>query len=347
MDLNRVEGRGTATIHDVTISNIVPPPASTTSPTLTSLLAKQKQTEKAFARAEKSLASLASYLESVTTGHIEFSKLGEVVHHYDAAAEELDEKVTKLEGELQELKTAVKAEQEKLSGPTGNEKLDLRATIGVFADCEGEVKIALIYGTPAVPHSYLTETEFHIAVRNATWSAGYDVRVDMQSTDKPITLIYKGSITQDTGEDWNDVPLTLETATPTFGVNIPTLTPWTLSLYSPVLMKRKKSRSVSLAPGGGVFAGSTRATPQMATLMESYAELEESPSIQHRELQVSSKGYVSATFGVPGLINIPSDNVGHNVTIAKMSLDATMNWVCVPKKDTRVHLKVSLSINFF
>jgi hypothetical protein len=63
--------------------------------------------------------------------------------------------------------------------------------------------------------------------------------------------------------------------------------------------------------------------------------------MQHRELQVSSKGYVSATFGVPGLINIPSDNVGHNVTIVKLTLDATMNWVCVPKKDTRVHLKVT------
>jgi hypothetical protein len=62
----------------------------------------------------------------------------------------------------------------------------------------------------------------------------------MQSKDKPITLIYKGSITQDTGEDWNDVPLTLETANPTFGVNVPTLTPWTLSVYSPVIMKKSK-----------------------------------------------------------------------------------------------------------
>jgi hypothetical protein len=145
--VNRVEGRGTATIHDVTISNIVPPPAATTSPTLTSLLAKQKQTEKALARAEKSLASLNTYLESLNTGHVDVSKLQDVVRHYDAAAEELDDKVTKLEEELKGLTIAVKAEQEKLSGPTGNEKLDLRATIGVFADSEGEVKIALIYGT--------------------------------------------------------------------------------------------------------------------------------------------------------------------------------------------------------
>ena len=144
---NRVEGRGSATIHDVTISNIMPPPAPTTSSTLTSLLAKQNKTEKALARTENSLASLETYLDSLNTGHVDVSKLKDVVRHYDTTAEELDNKVTKLEEELKELKTTVTAEQQKLSGPTGIEKLSLKAAIGVFADYEGEVKIALIYGT--------------------------------------------------------------------------------------------------------------------------------------------------------------------------------------------------------
>lgn len=184
----------------------------------------------------------------------------------------------------------------------------------------------------------------YIAVRNATWSAGYDVRVDMQSKDKPITLIYKGVITQDTGEDWNDVPLTLETATPTFGVNVPTLTPWTLSVFSPAALKLKGSRSFGM-PSASRFA-SLSAAPQSIRYRGQHSESSESLEIQHRGLQVSSKGYVSATFGIPGLINIPSDNVGHNVTIVKLTLDATMNWVCVPKKDTKVHLKVSFPLVF-
>jgi peptidoglycan hydrolase CwlO-like protein len=41
------------------------------------------------------------------------SKLQDVVHRYDATAEELDDKVTKLEAELKDLKTVVKAEQNK------------------------------------------------------------------------------------------------------------------------------------------------------------------------------------------------------------------------------------------
>lgn len=109
-------------------------------------MAKQKQTEKALARALNSLGSLETYLQSVNTAHFDVSKLADLVHHYDVTAEELDDKVTRLQEELEELKTAIKTEQEKLSGPTGNSKLGLKATVAVFADFEGEVKIALIYG---------------------------------------------------------------------------------------------------------------------------------------------------------------------------------------------------------
>ena len=65
--------------------------------------------------------------------------------------------------------------------------------------------------------------------------------------------------------------------------------------------------------------------------------------MEHRKLTVMSKGNVSATFQVPGIISIPSDGNAHNVTIAQLKLNATMSWVCVPKVDTKVHLKVSSS----
>lgn len=71
------------------------------------------------------------------------------------------------------------------------------------------------------------------------------------------------------------------------------------------------------------------------------------PTFRHRGLDVSSKGNISATFQVPGLISIPSDGIIHNVTIAILNLNATMSWVCVPKKDTKTHLNVSFFVFFF
>ncbi|KAF8959143.1 hypothetical protein BDZ97DRAFT_1839119 [Flammula alnicola] len=328
----KVEGRGAATIHDVTISTITPPPVPTTSPALVALVSQKKRAEKALARTLKSLSSMETYLASVKSEHLEVSKLKEVVQSYDANAEELDDKVTELEKEIKQMDEAIVDEKKKLAGPSGNEKLNLKATIGVFAESEGEIKIALIY-----------------AVHNATWSAGYDIRVDMQTKDtKPVTLIYKGSITQSTGEDWDDVPLTLETATPTFGVGVPTLTPWTLSIYRPTHFRGKalplRSRPQMMAMSAMLGSAPGAAPPpQVEDFLLDMSESDGGQqSMQHRGLQVSSKGAVSATFGVPGLISIPSDAVGHSVTIVRLGLEADMSWVCVPKKDSRVHLKAKI-----
>lgn len=71
-----------------------------------------------------------------------------------------------------------------------------------------------------------------------------------------------------------------------------------------------------------------------------FAEGGGADAIEHRGLEVSSRGNVTATFSVPGMMSIPSDNVAHNVTIVKLSLDATMEWVTVPKREPKVHLKV-------
>ena len=46
------------------------------------------------------------------------------------------------------------------------------------------------------------------------------------------------------------------------------------------------------------------------------------PQMAKRDLVVSSKGNVTATFQVPGLISVPTDNESHNVTISELKLDA-------------------------
>ena len=177
----------------------------------------------------------------------------------------------------------------------------------------------------------------------------------MQTKEQAVSLIYKASITQNTGEDWADVPLTLETTAPTFGVGVPALTPWTLSVAPKPhfaangIVERDFAPALSAGVPRAAFRPVRHLSMARKKKVKSSEELEECEDededeemFRHRESHVSSKGAVSATFSIPGLINVPSDGTGHNVTIARLSLDATMTWVCVPKKDTRVHLKVLL-----
>jgi hypothetical protein len=196
----RVEGRGTATIHDVALSSVPSPPIETTSATIEELVSKKQRTGKALERCKKSLNSLEVYLSTLNVQHIDPTALGEVIDNYEATGAILDEKALDLEKTLNGIDEQLENERKKLAGPRRDDRLHQRATIGVFAKVEGEVQMALIYG---MWNDGMRNTVFKsqkTAVYQANWTAGYDIRVDMQTKDKPIMLMYKAAITQNTGE---------------------------------------------------------------------------------------------------------------------------------------------------
>lgn len=65
-------------------------------------------------------------------------------------------------------------------------------------------------------------------VDDASWSPSYNVRT--AATDEAVLLEYNAAIQQRSGEDWNDVAMTLSTATPTLVARAPELTPLRVAL---------------------------------------------------------------------------------------------------------------------
>lgn len=319
----RVEGRGNATIHDVVLSAIPRPPVASTSAKLVDLQNKRDQLQKALGRVKKALESIESYLKTMNMQSVNPNNLTAVVENYDSAAEKLDDRVLTLEKELKDIEDAIRAEQLVLSSPPeANSLLKQRVSVGVFAGTGGEVELVLIY-----------------AVNRASWYAGYDVRVNMQTKETPVTLIYKANIKQATGESWEDVPLTLETATPTYGVGVPTLSPWTLSMYKPA-----PPMPQSMMFGATRSAGPTSRKRSMAFELDEDMSFDSSPrGMPHIGSTVTSKGNVSATYRVPGRVTIPADGTEHTFTIVELNLDASMSWVSVPKVDTKTHLKAKIT----
>lgn len=68
-------------------------------------------------------------------------------------------------------------------------------------------------------------------VPNATWTPAYDLRAT--GVGKPVQLLMKAQVTNNTGEDWEQVALSLSSGNPTLGGVMPTLQPWTLYAYRP------------------------------------------------------------------------------------------------------------------
>ncbi|KAK0202646.1 hypothetical protein DFS33DRAFT_1341884 [Desarmillaria ectypa] len=326
----RVEGRGAATIHDVVLSTIPLPPIATTSSKLVDLQNKRDQLQKALDRVRKALGSIESYLGTMNMQYIDPTKLTAVVDSYDSAAEKLDVRLLKLEKELKDTEDAIKAEQLVLSSPPeANSLLKQRVSVGVFADSGGEVEIILIY-----------------AVNRASWYAVYDVRVNTQTEETPVTLIYKANIKQATGESWEDVPLTLETVTPIYGVGVPTLSPWTLSLHRPAPPPPPAAPAMMMRSRGMPLAFHRKSIVSESDENMGFGLFDEgppSPSMPHIGSSITSKGNVSATYRVPGRITIPTDGAEHTFTIVQLNLDASMSWVSVPKIDTKTHLKAKIT----
>ncbi|KAF8961396.1 hypothetical protein BDZ97DRAFT_1759956 [Flammula alnicola] len=168
-------------------------------------------------------------------------------------------------------------------------------------------------------------------VARATWKAAYDIRVDMQNPSMPAKVIYKAIITQQTGEVWEDVPITLEIAAPTFGAQAPQITAWYIDVQNP-RVDRLAMRSRFL---------------DMEAEVSEDEECEE-PEIEmvHTTSFVTTTGNINATFRIPTATTVPTDNQEHSVIIADLDLEATMTWLCVPKSDTRASIKNSSDYTF-
>jgi uncharacterized protein (TIGR02231 family) len=88
------------------------------------------------------------------------------------------------------------------------------------------------------------EIEAQYMVKNAGWSPVY--RAMAADEKNGVDLSMMARIRQQTGEDWNDVSLSVSTAVPVRGGRLPEISPWYLDIQKPVVRKARELRTDSL-----------------------------------------------------------------------------------------------------
>lgn len=63
--------------------------------------------------------------------------------------------------------------------------------------------------------------------RGANWEPEYDISV--KSLEESLAIEFKANLYNGSWEDWNNIPVTVSTATPALNVTLPTLVPWNLA----------------------------------------------------------------------------------------------------------------------
>ncbi len=179
------------------------------------------------------------------------------------------------------------------------------------------------------------DLELSYVISGASWYPLYDARSQVAS--KEVELTYYGVVSQKTGEDWEDVNLTLSTARPVVGARHPEPSPWYLSIYEPIRPKAK------------LYKGEEEKLAREVVLKEAvdeyaYTITEGAITIAKPMISEVEERGVSVVFNIKKKESIPSDGTPRKTTIdvKKLSL-AEMEYSSMPCLSPYAYLKATIT----
>lgn len=204
----------------------------------------------------------------------------------------------------QERMNQLHAELGQVRGAGGKNVKDVIVRVSVEA--AGRLAVAVNYTIP-----------------DARWTPTYDAR--FSTSERSVALGYFGVVRQRTGEDWNNIDLTLSTARPSLGGSAPDLRTWYLDLYQPMAVGSEFRRRQDAAKVAMEMAVSSH--PQPAS--EDYLADEEKDAGQ--TVATVAQAATSATFRIPVKATIRSDNAPHKVGITTLPFQTDLAYSATPK----------------
>ncbi len=171
----------------------------------------------------------------------------------------------------------------------------------------------------AVELEVLKAANFNLSVSylvgGANWEPIYDARANFEKSE--VEMLSYGIIRQRTGEDWQDVEISLSTAKPAIGGRMPYVAPWFLRPYQPprIMEHRKAGFSMSLQK-------------------EAFDKPEEESidTIQggERFAAVQEKG-IAVVYKLPRKASIKSDGSEHKLPVSSQTLQAKFEYSTYPR----------------
>ncbi|KAG8731522.1 hypothetical protein FRC10_001657 [Ceratobasidium sp. 414] len=308
-DSIRVDGTGAAIIFDVVYHSPNRQPTAPTSydpnqeavdVSLRALESLRKEREVA----KEQINFLSAYGKTLDSKSINVDDVGRFLDMFGPRQVALAERIQELDARVQEAEKACAEARAKVYADRRGAARGTKITVTVLAETDGEAELLLTY-----------------VVSNASWTPLYDVRASIAkspSATSTIALHYRASITQTTGENWSDVALTLSTASPQLGSSMPDLTSWRIGFPAPPVPPPAAAPTVTTR-------GFTSRGPAVGAAL---------PRMALRSARVVDAGVLSATFGISGRSDIPSDQASHKVVIAAshkvviavLDLTAELEW---------------------
>ena len=178
-------------------------------------------------------------------------------------------------------------------------------------------------------------------VRGARWSPLYDARLDTGTRErKPaLELVRRAEIVQQTGEDWNDVALSVSTVRTAKGGSGPELRPLVVRYYEPAAPVRESRPKIM----------PDRLYQQRLEAASAYKERSDDLKVvtttpmpaQEQEATIESGGY-QALFRVPGRVTVAGNEGAKSLRISTATIAPELLVRAAPALDETAYLEASL-----
>lgn len=175
-----------------------------------------------------------------------------------------------------------------------------------------------------------TNIDLRYIVTNAGWTPSYDIKA--QDINKPIDIVYRAKVYNNTDIDWKNIKFKLSTGDPTVSATQPKLTPWYLNYknqypskqgyYQQNKMPQSQTNEGYLNVRGSKSAGSFKYEEKLAE--------QQGETTQFVQIAVSE---LSAEFDIEKAYSIPSDNKPYIVDVIEYNVPALFKHYSVPKLD--------------
>jgi uncharacterized protein (TIGR02231 family) len=239
-----------------------------------------------------------------------FAAVAEEVASADTAIRDAERKQRELDRQIAQL------EQDRAQKPPS--KLEVRIDLAASAATKATLRVTY-------------------AVRNARWTPLYDARLDTGTRDrKPaLELVRRAEITQNTGEDWSNVALSVSTVRTAGGGNAP-------DLNSLIVQYPQLQRPMPAAPAASI--GAMDSVRQYAR--GGLAKLAEPPPERADEQQaVADVGGFQVMFKIPGRVSLGASEGAKSLRVSSVTLAPDLAVRAVPVKDPTAFLEASFKQN--
>jgi uncharacterized protein (TIGR02231 family) len=180
------------------------------------------------------------------------------------------------------------------------------------------------------------ELALRYQVTGARWEPLYDLRVRDADGVPELSLTRQAQVTQQTGEEWEGVALSLSTARPALAAVLPELDPWFLYVPEPPRPKAAARRRLT-------EDFEEDAMPRMAALamVAEPAQAPPAPPMAEAVVQTATieEAGPAVTFKIGGGSGIPSDGSPHKVTLGDGELTGRLDYVTAPRITLQAYLR--------